>query len=49
MDREVHASSDSLIPRYAEMVYYGYWFTPERELLQKMMDESQARLRERPG
>jgi argininosuccinate synthase len=33
---------DSLVPRYAEMVYYGYWFAPEREMLQKMMDEAQA-------
>jgi argininosuccinate synthase len=32
---------DSLIPRYAEMVYYGYWYSPEREVLQKMIDESQ--------
>jgi argininosuccinate synthase len=42
MDREVMHLRDSLIPRYAEMVYYGYWFAPERELLQKMIDESQA-------
>jgi argininosuccinate synthase len=32
---------DSLIPRYAEMIYYGYWFSPEREILQKMIDEAQ--------
>jgi len=32
---------DSLIPRYAEMVYYGYWFAPEREMLQAAIDESQ--------
>ncbi len=42
MDREVMHLRDSLIPRYAEMVYYGYWYAPERELLQKMIDESQA-------
>jgi argininosuccinate synthase len=42
MDREVMHLRDSLVPRYAEMVYYGYWFAPEREVLQKMMDEAQA-------
>ena len=42
MDREVMHLRDSLVPRYAEMVYYGYWYTPEREVLQKMMDEAQA-------
>jgi len=41
MDREVMHLRDSLIPRYAEMVYYGFWFSPERELLQKMIDETQ--------
>jgi len=41
MDREVMHLRDSLIPRYAEMVYYGYWFAPEREALQKLVDESQ--------
>jgi argininosuccinate synthase len=41
MDREVMHLRDSLITRYAEMVYYGYWFSPEREVLQKMIDEAQ--------
>ncbi|MFM8409445.1 MAG: argininosuccinate synthase [Alphaproteobacteria bacterium] len=41
MDREVVHLRDSLIPRYAEMVYYGYWFAPEREMLQVAIDESQ--------
>ena len=41
LDREVMHLRDSLVPRYAEMVYYGYWFAPEREVLQKMIDESQ--------
>jgi argininosuccinate synthase len=41
MDREVMHLRDSLVPRYAEMVYYGYWFSPEREVLQKMIDEAQ--------
>jgi argininosuccinate synthase len=42
MDREVMRLRDSLIPRYAEMIYYGYWFAPEREVLQKAIDASQA-------
>lgn len=42
MDREVMHLRDSLIPRYAEMVYYGYWFAPEREMLQKLMDDAQG-------
>ena len=42
MDREVLRLRDSLIPRYAEMIYYGYWFAPERELLQKLIDAAQA-------
>lgn len=41
MDREVMHLRDSLIPRYAEMIYYGYWFAPEREMLQTMIDHSQ--------
>lgn len=41
LDREVMHLRDSLVPRYAEMVYYGYWFSPEREMLQAAVDESQ--------
>ncbi|MDA8175303.1 MAG: argininosuccinate synthase [Nitrospiraceae bacterium] len=41
MDREALRLKDGLIPRYAECVYYGFWFSPERELLQKLVDESQ--------
>ncbi|MBC8414536.1 MAG: argininosuccinate synthase [Nitrospira sp.] len=41
LDREVMHMRDSLIPKYAEMVYYGYWHTPEREALQGLMDASQ--------
>ncbi|QWR76074.1 argininosuccinate synthase [Candidatus Magnetomonas plexicatena] len=41
MDREVLHLRDSLIPKYAEMVYNGYWFSPERLVLQKFMDECQ--------
>jgi argininosuccinate synthase len=42
MDREVMRLRDSLIPRYAEMIYYGYWFSPEREVLQKAINAAQA-------
>ena len=42
LDREVMHLRDSLIPRYSELIYYGYWFSPERELLQKMIDETQT-------
>ena len=41
MDREVMRVRDSLIPEYARMVYAGYWFSPEREMLQSLIDESQ--------
>jgi len=41
MDREVMHIRDSLVPRYAEMVYYGYWFSPERNMLQSLIDEAQ--------
>jgi argininosuccinate synthase len=41
MDREVMHLRDSLIPKYAELVYYGFWFAPEREALQALVDKSQ--------
>ncbi len=41
LDREVLHIRDSLMPKYAEMVYYGFWFAPERELLQTLIDETQ--------
>lgn len=41
LDREVMRIRDSLIPRYAELIYNGFWFSPERELLQVTMDETQ--------
>ena len=41
LDREVMHLRDSFIPRYAEMVYYGYWYAPERVMLQAAIDESQ--------
>ena len=41
LDREVLHLRDSLVPRYAEMVYYGFWYSPERQLVQRLMDECQ--------
>ena len=41
LDREVLALKDDLMPRYARLVYNGYWFSPERALLQTLIDESQ--------
>ncbi|MCW5603833.1 MAG: argininosuccinate synthase, partial [Burkholderiales bacterium] len=41
LDREVLALKDDLMPRYARLVYNGYWFSPERRLLQTLIDESQ--------
>jgi argininosuccinate synthase len=42
LDREVLHLRDSLIPQYASLVYYGYWFSPERRLLQTLIDEAQT-------
>jgi argininosuccinate synthase len=44
LDREVHHLRDELIPRFAEMVYNGLWFSPEREALQRFMDSVQERV-----
>jgi argininosuccinate synthase len=41
MDREVMRLRDSLIPKYAELVYNGFWFSPERDALQALVDSSQ--------
>ena len=41
LDREVMHLRDSLIPRYADMIYNGFWFAPEREMIQAMITESQ--------
>lgn len=42
MDREVMHLRDTLVSRYAEMIYYGYWFAPERKMLQTLMDDAQT-------
>ena len=41
LDREAAHLKDSLMPRYAELIYYGFWFSPEREMLQALIDKSQ--------
>jgi argininosuccinate synthase len=41
MDREVMHLRDSLIPKYSELIYNGFWFSPEMSLMQKMIDHTQ--------
>jgi argininosuccinate synthase len=41
LDRDLHHLRDSLIPKYAELIYNGFWFAPERECLQAFIDKSQ--------
>jgi argininosuccinate synthase len=41
MDREVMHLRDSMIPKYSELIYYGFWFSPEMRILRKMIDETQ--------
>ncbi|MEO9169254.1 MAG: argininosuccinate synthase [Aestuariivirga sp.] len=41
LDREAAHLKDSIMPKYAELIYYGFWFAPEREMLQAMIDKSQ--------
>jgi argininosuccinate synthase len=42
LDREVAHLKDDLMPRYASLIYNGYWWSPERKMLQTMIDASQA-------
>ncbi|HMK13654.1 MAG TPA: argininosuccinate synthase [Burkholderiales bacterium] len=44
LDREVAHLKDDLMPRYAALIYNGYWWSPERKMLQEMIDASQARV-----
>ena len=44
LDREVAHLKDELMPRYASLIYNGYWWSPERETLQAMIDETQSRV-----
>jgi len=41
LDRGAMHLKDDLMPRYAELIYYGFWFSPEREMLQALIDKSQ--------
>ncbi len=41
MDREAMLLRDSIMPKYAQIIYNGFWYSPEREMIQKMVDESQ--------
>ena len=44
MDRDLMHLRDSLIPRYAELIYNGFWYAPEREALQALIDQSQQKV-----
>ena len=44
LDREVVHLKDELMPRYAKLIYSGYWWSPERLMLQEMIDASQVRV-----
>ena len=44
LDREEAHLKDSLMPKYAELIYNGYWFSPEREALQALIDKTQERV-----
>ncbi len=44
LDREAMHLKDELMPRYAKLVYNGFWFAPEREMLQALVDKSQERV-----
>jgi argininosuccinate synthase len=44
LDRGAMHLKEELMPRYAELVYYGFWFSPEREMLQALIDKSQERV-----
>ena len=44
LDREVHHLRDGLIPKYAELIYNGFWFAPERLMLQNLVDDTQKRV-----
>ena len=44
LDREVMHLKDDLMPRYAKLIYNGYWWSPEREALQTLIDKTQTRV-----
>ncbi len=49
LDRDAAHLKDELMPRYAELIYNGLWFAPEREILQALIDKSQERVNGRVG
>jgi argininosuccinate synthase len=44
LDRGAAHLKDELMPRYAELIYNGFWFSPERQMIQALIDESQKRV-----
>ena len=44
LDKSAAHLKDELMPKYAELIYNGFWFSPEREMLQKLIDESQKKV-----
>ncbi len=44
LDKEASHLKDELMPKYAELIYNGFWFSPEREMLQTLIDKSQERV-----
>ena len=44
LDKEAAHMKDELAPKYAELIYNGYWFSPEREMMQSMIDKSQEKV-----
>jgi argininosuccinate synthase len=44
MDREVMMMRDSMVPKYAQLVYNGFWYSPEMDVLQKFIDSTQERV-----
>jgi argininosuccinate synthase len=44
MDREVMIMRDSLIPKYAQLVYNGFWYSPEMKVLQRFIDDTQEQV-----
>ena len=47
LDKEAAHMKDGISPKYAELVYNGYWFSPERDMLQSMIDQSQINVQGR--
>ena len=48
LDRGAAHLKDELMPKYAELIYNGFWYSPEREMLQSLIDKSQEYVRSAP-